>query len=149
MFLLIDFGTATVKSLLIRDNGDYLFPDPIPLGFPVSSTLTIDESLSFIIETIERNTGIKLISKDKIIPKIYMSGEIASLKLQKYLADQVYDPIMTLGDFVVPVAEVGAQSAQIGKYFYRGEPNSKEITKWLPFKILEIENCPRKDGGLL
>lgn len=139
MFLLIDFGTATVKSLLIKDNGEYLFPSPVPLGFPASLSLTVDASLLFIVETIERNTGIKLISKEKIIPKVYMSGEIASIKLQKYLADQVYDPIMTLGDFDVTVAEVGAQSAQIGKAFFRGEVHSEEITKWLPFKTLEVE----------
>lgn len=138
MLLLIDYGAATAKALLLKDGGQYSLFE-LPLGVPAYTQLTVLESLLFILNYLQEVSGEKLVDGAKALCPAYLMGEVASVKLKDLLAAEVEDPAKVLPALDVPVVNVGVSFAALGDKYFRGEVDSQTVGFWLPFKTMKTE----------
>lgn len=138
MFLLIDYGSATAKTFLVKDT-DHYFINEIPLGFPAFSPIPVLDSLLYVINRVQTLTGIELIKSGKPICPIHVVGEIASIKLKELIAGEIEDPINLLKESDLPIISISRDQALVGQDVFRADIDPGEVGFWLPFQINEIE----------
>jgi hypothetical protein len=138
MILLIDYGTATAKALLLKDDGAPSFFE-VSLGFPAYTKTTVFESLLFVLENLQSLSGQKFVEGTHPLCPLYVMGELASVRLKELLAAEVEDPIRVLVALGVPVVSVGTSLTVVGESSFRGEVSSESVSYWLPFKTMKTE----------
>lgn len=138
MLLLIDYGTATAKTLLLEEDNSYSLFE-ISLGFATYTKMTVIDGVRFVLEELEKLSGRSLFEGQKPLCPIYLTGEIASIKLRGMLTAEVEDPAKILQTLEVPFVNAGVSLTVVGDKLYHGDGSSEKISRWLPFKIMEVE----------
>lgn len=137
MTLVLDFGTASIKALLLGDPGQGTEFFSFCLGF--RANILSRESLLTAVRQVQTLSGRKLLDGEKILPTLYLSVGLPVYESVRIVAAPVILTSQALAALEMNVLDVGCELTHFRDKVSILPPVPAETVRWLLFKADESE----------
>jgi len=140
MTLALDFGSASIKAILIGGPQKESFFCSFSLGF--KSPVLNRSSLLSAVKTVELISGERLMDGDRILPSVYACVGLPVFEVAEALSGPVVLTGQAISALDLNILDVGSQFTHFRDRVSVAPVSTDEVAKWLPFKaeVSDISN---------
>ena len=133
MTLALDFGSASVKAILV--GGSHREKDFFSFNLGFRSPILNRSSLLSAIRIVEALSGEVLLEGERILPNLYVCVGLPVYDVSEISSQPVILTGQALSSLDLPILDVGAQMVRFRERVSIAPVMAEDVVKWLPFKL--------------